>query len=172
MIDKETVSRAHFGGFEDENPEDRRKTKNEIMQEVIAKSKFHKAERQKLNEDNIKLGEEVDAGLEDIRALLSISKDSRRDAPSSKEEDGDKKSKRAPLPSQYDDYDRFVSELKYEAKGKPSDRLKTEEEIAMDEREKLEKLEVISKYLPSLKFGTKACITLARTSESYERYFG
>ncbi|KAJ3414203.1 nucleolar complex protein 14 [Chytridiales sp. JEL 0842] len=137
MIDKETVRRAHFGGFEDENPEDRKKTKNEIMQEVIAKSKFHKHERQKANEDVLKLGEEVDADLEDIRSLLSIAKDENK---KNSAEDG-AKPKRAPLPSQFEDYDKFISELRFEAKSKPSDRLKSEEEIALEEKNKLEAME-------------------------------
>lgn len=42
QLDKHTVARANFGGFGDEEESDRKKTKAEIMKEIIAKSKFHK----------------------------------------------------------------------------------------------------------------------------------
>ena len=41
-----------------------------------------------------------------------------------------------------DDYDRAVRELVFEKRGQPSDRMKSEEEVAREERERLEKLEV------------------------------
>lgn len=41
-----------------------------------------------------------------------------------------------------DDYDRSVRELQFERRGLALDRLKTEEELAMQEKERLEKLEV------------------------------
>ncbi|KAJ8941563.1 hypothetical protein NQ318_011522 [Aromia moschata] len=50
------------------------------------------------------------------------------------EEDTTKKTK-------IDDYDKVMRELKFEARGTVSDRLKTEDEIAKDEKEKLEQLE-------------------------------
>lgn len=48
-----------------------------------------------------------------------------------------------PLPGQNDDkdYDQFVRALAYEARAKPKDRTKTEEEIAADEKERLEEAE-------------------------------
>lgn len=46
IIDPRTVSRAHFGGFGEEEDDmkhsDRPKSKAEVMREVIAKSKLHK----------------------------------------------------------------------------------------------------------------------------------
>ncbi|KAI8613320.1 nucleolar protein 14 [Chytriomyces sp. MP71] len=133
-IDKNTVKYAHFGGFEDDeaNP-DRKKTKNEIMAEVIAKSKFHKQERQKLNEEVLELAREVDDDLDNIRSLLLGDKN-----------DADKPAerlKRQPLTSQNDDYDRFIREMKGDARAAPTNRLKTEEEKAADEKSQLEKLE-------------------------------
>lgn len=41
-----------------------------------------------------------------------------------------------------DDFDITVNELKYESRGNPTDRLKTEAEVAKIEKEKLDKLEV------------------------------
>ncbi|BGP53261.1 hypothetical protein JCM8202_002586 [Rhodotorula sphaerocarpa] len=56
---------------EEEEEDDRKKSHNEIMQEVIAKSKYHKAERQKLKsaDDDTRL--ELDGELKDLRKLLA-----------------------------------------------------------------------------------------------------
>lgn len=42
-----------------------------------------------------------------------------------------------------DDYDHSVRELQFERRGKPLNRMKTEEELAREEKERLEKLEVV-----------------------------
>ena len=41
-----------------------------------------------------------------------------------------------------DDYDRSVRELQFERRGLALDRMKTEDELAVEEKERLEKLEV------------------------------
>jgi len=48
-------------------------------------------------------------------------------------------------PVRADDYDRAVRELQFERRGQALDRLKTEEELAAVEKERLEKLEVSKK---------------------------
>ncbi|KAF9900264.1 nucleolar complex protein 14 [Linnemannia zychae] len=168
-IGGDIVSHSHFGGFEEgtgpeETHEDGRpKTKAEIMKEVIAKSKFHKHERQKEKEEMDDITKELDDELEDIRGLLGF-------ADQAAEE---RRPKRAALPSQksaanraldriadeekerqkqdresgildkdFDDsYDKHIRELAFDRRAKPQDRLKTEEEIAQEEVEKLEKAE-------------------------------
>ncbi|KAJ3007859.1 UNVERIFIED_CONTAM: nucleolar complex protein 14 [Siphonaria sp. JEL0065] len=135
-IDRDTVKFSHFGGFEDD--EDRRKSKSEIMAEVIAKSKFHKQERQKLNEEVLQLGEEVDENLDDLKNLL-LGTGGR--SGTQKEEPKPERAWRKPLTSQEEDYDNFIREMKGEAKAAPTNRLKTEEERAFEEKEKLEKME-------------------------------
>lgn len=47
-----------------------------------------------------------------------------------------------PSLSQPDAYDRAVRELGFEMKAQPSDRMKTEEELAKEEQERLRRLEV------------------------------
>lgn len=42
-----------------------------------------------------------------------------------------------------DAYDMAVNSLRFESRGNPSERLKTEEELAQEDVERLEKLEVI-----------------------------
>ncbi|TPX73510.1 hypothetical protein CcCBS67573_g05214 [Chytriomyces confervae] len=150
-IDKNTVKYSHFGGFEDDENPDRRKSKNEVMAEVIAKSKFHKQERQKLNDEVLQLAEEVDADLDDIRGLLLGDKaDAKPDATAA----ADAKARRRPLAPQTDDYDRFIREMKGDAKAAPTNRLKTEEEKAADEKSELEKLE--AERLERMKGPTKS----------------
>lgn len=41
-----------------------------------------------------------------------------------------------------DTYDQSVRELQFERRSQPSDRMKSEEELAKEEKERLEKLEV------------------------------
>ncbi|KAF9083917.1 nucleolar complex protein 14 [Mortierella sp. AD031] len=165
------VSHSHFGGFDEETtggPEEthedgRPKTKAEIMKEVMAKSKFHKHERQKEKEELDDITKELDDELEDIRGLLGFTDQAAEE----------RRPKRAPLPSQksaanraldriadeetqrqkadresgvldkdFDDsYDKHIRELAFDRRAKPQDRLKTEEEIAQEEVEKLEKAE-------------------------------
>ncbi|KAG0279373.1 nucleolar complex protein 14 [Linnemannia exigua] len=168
-IGGDIVSHSHFGGFDEatgpeETHEDGRpKTKAEVMKEVIAKSKFHKHERQKEKEEMDDITKELDDELEDIRGLLGFTDQAAEE----------RRPKRAPLPSQksaanraldriadeenerqkqdresgvldkdFDDsYDKHIRELAFDRRAKPQDRLKTEEEIAQEEVEKLEKAE-------------------------------
>ncbi|KAF8978069.1 nucleolar complex protein 14 [Entomortierella lignicola] len=166
-ISGDIVSHSHFGGF-DEAPSEahqdgRPKSKAEVMSEVIAKSKFHKHERQKEKEEIDDITKELDDELEGIRGLLGFTDQAAEE----------RRPKRAPLPSQrsaatraldriedeekermkaeresgildkdFDDsYDKHIRELAFDRRAKPQDRLKTEEEIAQEEVEKLEKAE-------------------------------
>ncbi|CAG8476065.1 4191_t:CDS:2 [Ambispora gerdemannii] len=154
IIDSKTVATSHFGGFNEEDVFDsrppRQKSKKEIMEEIIGKSKMHKYERQLSKEDDERVRYELDEELDQIRDLLITSSSDQKknnssnalksesnkiDGSSSKLQD------RKPQESQVDAYDRFVRELALEKRGRPTDRLKTEEEIALEEKEKLEKLE-------------------------------
>jgi nucleolar protein 14 len=67
--------RSSAGGDEDdeEDEEDRperKKSKQEVMKELIAKSKLHKYERQAAKDDDEDLREELDKEMSDIHALL------------------------------------------------------------------------------------------------------
>ncbi|KAG0368210.1 nucleolar complex protein 14 [Mortierella sp. AD032] len=168
-IGGDIVSHSHFGGFDEatgpeETHEDGRpKTKAEVMREVMAKSKFHKHERQKEKDEMDDITKELDDELDSIRGLLGFSDQAAEE----------RRPKRAPLPSQksaanraidriadeenqrqkddresgvldkdFDDsYDKHIRELAFDRRAKPQDRLKTEEEIAQEEVEKLEKAE-------------------------------
>ncbi|EXJ57159.1 hypothetical protein A1O7_07504 [Cladophialophora yegresii CBS 114405] len=140
-------------GLDDEEAEEapqRKKTKDEVMKEIIAKSKLYKAERQAAKEDDDDLRAELDNGMSDFYAAFRGQKaPEQRPAPVS--------SAAAPEP-QMDpsraamlagktredaekDYEANLRQLKLEARSKPSVRTKTEEEKAAEEAARLEELE-------------------------------
>ncbi|KAK2584541.1 hypothetical protein KPH14_006910 [Odynerus spinipes] len=124
-LDKKFVDEAHFGGgiLSKSNSTMSRK---DLIEQLIAESKKRKAEKQKLREETIDLTEKLDTEWKDLLPIVSASKVSNQD-PYEK--------------VKADDYDMAVRELKFEARGNPSDRLKSEEEIIKEEKEKLETLE-------------------------------
>jgi nucleolar protein 14 len=149
-IEADMVRYGHFGGFEEKEEKDGKKSRGEIMKEIIAKSKQHKRERQMMKEQNMDLQEEVDAELDEIRGLLEpmnapasqgkmvVNSDRLKmingeiDRPSEQE---------VIIKDEEDDYDRFVKELTFDKRAKPTDRTKTEEELALEAKRELEELE-------------------------------
>lgn len=140
-----------------EDAPERKKTKKEVMQEVIAKSKLHKYERQKVKEDDDDLREELDKGMSDMLALLQGHK------PASKalEREVEKEAEAAVAngagmqmnPDRQrllDGMDRQKADKEYEVRlrqlaqdtrAKPSERSKTEEEKVAQEASRVEDLE-------------------------------
>lgn len=109
---------------------ERKKSKQEVMSEVIAKSKGYKAERQHQKDLDEDLRDELDGELGDLRALLQegpSDTSAYRPKPVSGENDAE--------------YAQFVKTLAFEARAKPKDRTKTEDELAMEEKERLEQAE-------------------------------
>lgn len=126
-LDSGFVEDAHFGGGILKNTgKEGAKTHKELIEELIAESKKRKAEKQKIKEATIELTEKLDAEWKDLLPLVSKN-------PKKSEAEIEKK--------KVDDYDKVMRELKFEARGIPSDRLKSEDEIAKEEKEKLETLE-------------------------------
>ncbi|XP_060076896.1 nucleolar protein 14-like [Ylistrum balloti] len=129
-ISGKMVSEEHFGGFlfeTQDNPTDQsNKSWKEKMEETIAKSKKEKHDRQMEKEKTLQMTEKLDSEFQDLMKLMSKSKKSKDDL------------KEKP---KVDDYDIAVRELKFESKGEATDRLKTEEELAKEEKERLDKLE-------------------------------
>ncbi|XP_041369005.1 nucleolar protein 14-like [Gigantopelta aegis] len=127
-INAKLVSEEHFGGFmKRKDDEEENKTWKERMEEMIAKSKKEKYERQSEREKTLELTEKLDEEWKDVMHLMSSMKPGHKDV--------DEKARKA------DEYDITVRELKYEMKGKATDRLKTPEELAIEEKEKLDKME-------------------------------
>ncbi|XP_028658093.2 nucleolar protein 14 [Erpetoichthys calabaricus] len=134
------LTAAHFGGGvgnllrkkaspgeKGKMEEPKQKSRKELIDELIAKSKLDKHERQTQKEESEILTEKLDSEWKSIQSLVS-----RRNLNAALKKD--EKSKP-------DEYDMMVRELGFEMKAKPSDRMKSEEELAREERERLEKLE-------------------------------
>ncbi|SPO21562.1 related to NOP14 - nuclear and nucleolar protein with possible role in ribosome biogenesis [Ustilago trichophora] len=153
------TAQGHFGGFGDN--EDGDKSKADVMREVIAKSKFHKLERQKMKDADDELREQLDDELADIRGLLFEQAPVPTPAPAV---DPKAKAKISVFPGPAtganatavagastsaaegeekpaSSYDTFVRELAFERRAKPQDRLKSEEELAAEEAQRLMKAE-------------------------------
>ncbi|XP_074640487.1 nucleolar protein 14-like isoform X2 [Tubulanus polymorphus] len=107
--------------------ESENKTWKERMEEMIAKSKKEKYERQSEREKAVEMTNQLDEEWKDVRGLMSTGKVFGMG--------------NEPYKPTTDDYDIAVREMAFELKGMATDRLKTEEELAKDEKERLEKLE-------------------------------
>lgn len=104
----------------------RKKSKKEVMAEIIAKSKFHKKQRQmefqKTQDDIMDLDDEFGDVMSEMRQQKP------QNAFSTKSE-------------QDIAYDSRVRELVYDRRAVPADRTKTDEELAKEHEEKMKKLE-------------------------------
>uniref|UniRef100_A0A2K6V0G5 NOP14 nucleolar protein n=1 Tax=Saimiri boliviensis boliviensis TaxID=39432 RepID=A0A2K6V0G5_SAIBB len=131
------LTAAHFGGGsellhkktpQEGEEQEKPKSRKELIEELIAKSKQEKRERQAQREDALELTEKLDRDWKEIQTLLSHK--------TPKSENREKKEKPKP-----DAYDMMVRELGFEMKAQPSSRMKTEAELAKEEQERLRKLE-------------------------------
>ncbi|KAK8486391.1 hypothetical protein V6N13_005204 [Hibiscus sabdariffa] len=139
-----------------EGEENKHKSKKEIMEEVILKSKFFKAQKARDKEENEQLMEELDkdfTSLVQSKVLLSLTEPGKMNALKAlvNKSVPDEHVKKEELPvsqraetskqEQPDLYDKLVNEMVLDMRARPSDRTKTPEEIAQEERERLERLE-------------------------------
>ena len=131
LVDDRYEQGENFGNFlEDngnrgtDNGDKQKKTKAEVMQEVIAKSKMHKLKRQQLKEENEALCDAVNQDFDQLRDEIVKTHGVMT------EQSRETKSMGA--------YETLMRELQFDKKVKPGDRRKTEEEM---EREKVAKEE-------------------------------
>lgn len=125
QLDRDLVAAAHFGGNSDE-----KKTKQDVMKELIAKSKFYKLERQKIKEENEALCEDVNEAFASIRGNLKVFQPEDRkklttvtvENPTAVE----------------DEYEATLKELTFDPRSKPTDRTLTAEEREEKEKKRLE----------------------------------
>ena len=101
----------------------RTKSRNEIITEIIEKSKRYKRERQMQKEHDEMIRHEIDQDLETIRELMPVMNNS------------------AYVEGSKSDYDTVMKEMSFDMRAKPTDRIKTDEELAMEAKVKLERLE-------------------------------
>ncbi|KAL2048758.1 hypothetical protein ABVK25_011010 [Lepraria finkii] len=121
-----------------------RKSKKEVMEEVIAKSKLHKYERQQAKEDDDDLRAELDKGLPDLYALMSGTP--RQALPSPATNVGMNPDRLALLNgkecSQADkEYDERLRQMAMDQRAKPTTRTLPEEEQLQQEATRLKELE-------------------------------
>ncbi|KAJ5449744.1 uncharacterized protein N7458_006193 [Penicillium daleae] len=143
--DEDAEDFIDFGEDGEDKPE-RKKSKAEVMKEVIAKSKFHKAERQKAKEDDDDLREELDQELPDLFEALRGMKAPAKPEPPKQDLDTMNPERAAMLrePEGKDtekEYDQRLKQLTFDTRSKPTDRTKTEEEKVEEEAKRLKKLE-------------------------------
>ncbi|XP_051960872.1 nucleolar protein 14 [Xyrauchen texanus] len=131
------LTASHFGGgggllrkkSAEDDKEHKPKSRQELIEELIIKSKQEKRERQTLKEESQVLTEKLDQEWKSIQNLLA-----HKTPKAERKDDEEEKPK-------LDEYDVMVRELGFEMKAQPSDKLKSAEELAREERERLEKLE-------------------------------
>ncbi|KAI4716485.1 Nop14-like protein [Aureobasidium sp. EXF-10727] len=123
----------------------RKKSKAEVMKEVIAKSKMHKYERQKNKEDDDDLREELDQGLQEMLSLLRGVKPPPK-ADKTPVDAGMNPERLAMLQSKSREetereYDVRLRQMAMDKRAAPTTRTKTEEEQAIEEAYRLKELE-------------------------------
>uniref|UniRef100_A0A4W5Q2U2 NOP14 nucleolar protein homolog (yeast) n=1 Tax=Hucho hucho TaxID=62062 RepID=A0A4W5Q2U2_9TELE len=133
------LTASHFGGGgllrrktqgeKDNGGNQRAKSRQELIEELILKSKQEKRERQNQKEESQVLTEKLDQDWKSIQGLLA-----HKNAPKADRQEEEDKPK-------LDEYDMMVRELGFEMKAQPSEKMKTPEEVAREERERLQKLE-------------------------------
>ncbi|XVF03153.1 hypothetical protein REPUB_Repub04eG0236300 [Reevesia pubescens] len=139
-----------------EREQNKQKTKKEIMEEVNLKSKYFKAQKARDKEENEQLMEDLDKNFTSLvqsQVLLSLTEPGKMNALKAlvNKSIPNEHVKKEELPvtqraetykqEQTVSYDKLVNEMILDMRARPSDRTKTPEEIAQEERERLERLE-------------------------------
>ncbi|CAM9222490.1 unnamed protein product [Choristocarpus tenellus] len=128
-LNAEVVGKLHFGGgAEDANRGGvtKHKSRKDVLDEIIAKSKAYKLDKARSKDEQEGERERLDEGLGELLGILN-----KRPT----------KNKGAHVKGEVDDYNQLMRELVYEAKAQATDRLKTPEETAKEEKAKLDELE-------------------------------
>ncbi|CAM9440140.1 unnamed protein product, partial [Chrysoparadoxa australica] len=145
-LDREVVERLHFGGGKScegqlsgrgiygEQLGRGKKSKKEVLEEIIMKSKQYKLEKKRDKEAQEEANEKLDEGFGELVGLLQVKEkgEGKQEKERAREAGGSRK---------VDDYDMMMRELAFEARAKATDRTKTPEEIAKAERARLDELE-------------------------------
>jgi nucleolar protein 14 len=137
--------RRSSAGEDDEERPERKKSKQEVMMELIAKSKLHKYERQTAKDDDEDLREELDQELSDIHSLLRGAGSKPQPLPPA--QIPGMNPDRAALVNGTDkvkldkDYDLGLRQMAQDKRSQPTERTKTEDERIEEESRKLRELE-------------------------------
>jgi nucleolar protein 14 len=121
------TAKYNFGGDGVDDVDRAKRSKKEVMEEVIAKSKAHKLERQREKQNADELLDTIDYKFQDVTEFLS-----KRSREEKAREDAE---------NNQDDFNVVANELRYEARMQAADRLLSEEELAKSEKNRLVSLE-------------------------------
>ncbi|KAJ4422130.1 nucleolar complex protein 14 [Gnomoniopsis sp. IMI 355080] len=124
----------------DQEEPERKKTKKEVMEEVIAKSKMYKYERQAAKEDDEDLRLALDKETSDIRRLL-MSKNRTKELEQQQLDSKTAASAGVDKDAFEKDYDLAVRKMVADKRAKPTTRTKTEEQIVEEQSKRLRELE-------------------------------
>lgn len=130
------LTATHFGGGgggggllrKKSDEEHKPKSRQELIEELIIKSKHEKRERQTQKEEAQELTEKLDQDWKSIQNLLA------HKTPKAERKDETDKPR-------LEQYDVMVRELGFEMKAQPSEKLKSAEELAREEKQRLQTLE-------------------------------
>ncbi|XP_068084770.1 nucleolar protein 14 isoform X2 [Anabrus simplex] len=126
-LEADFVEEAHFGGGILKKVDGEKPNRKDLIEQLIAESKKRKAEKQRVREQTLELTEKLDTEWKDLLPIVAASK--KKDADNYIED------------NKPDSYDTVMRQLKFEARGKPSDPLESEESLAKKEQERMIKLE-------------------------------
>jgi nucleolar protein 14 len=127
------------GGEGEDGEPPRKKSKKEVMEEVIAKSKLHKYERQIVREADDDIREKLDKEMQSLQPLLSRLPQEPREHEAA--EDGPATIAGIERSQFERSFDVTVRKLAEDKRAKPTERTKTDEEKAEEESERLQELE-------------------------------
>ncbi|OLN88587.1 putative nucleolar complex protein 14 [Colletotrichum chlorophyti] len=135
------IRNSELGEGDDEagvDEPERKKTKKEVMEEVIAKSKMHKYERQVAKDEDEDLRMELDKELPNLHALL-LSHGGK--TTTAKTEDSSRLIAGVDRATFDKDFDLRLKKLVQDRRAAPTERTKTDEEVAEEEAKRLKELE-------------------------------
>ncbi|CAM8900897.1 unnamed protein product [Rhodiola kirilowii] len=152
---KKTAKLKQVTSGDHEGEETRHKSKKEVMEEIISKSKYHKEQHRKAKEDNEQLMEKLDKEFETLVQSEALSStrpnqmgttiahltNNVHNGQIKKEESLGNLTEGLNTQAHPDAYEKILKTMQLEMRARPSDRTKTPEEIAREERERLEQLE-------------------------------
>lgn len=118
----------------------RKKSKKEVMEEVVAKSKFHKHERQQEKDDDQDIREQLDKELPNLLAALTSGAKRQPDPRAATKRNIEPRSNGAVINADAE-YDRRIRQMAQDQRAQPTQRTKTAEEKAEEEARRLKELE-------------------------------
>ena len=157
--DKELTEKLHFGGGfvpvpprgtngasrddarQEREEEERQKTRKEVMEEIIAKSKMHKALKSQQREEDITATEALDDAWKTLAQGGLLAQLMRPKGSKDSNNNKDNKTNGAAVEDSDKRFDVLTKELVFEAKAQPGERTLTAEELVELEKARLEELE-------------------------------